>query len=85
MPQRNIKRGFRSIITSLRYPRELTAPGARSSLRTAKNMNEIKGMRSIPRRGQDAWEPAAEVKRISQARERRLFWRNPKRGEQVES
>lgn len=85
MSARKIKRGFRSIITPLRRPRELSAPGARSSLRTAKNMNEIKGLRSIPRRGQDDWEQAVEAKRIDLARERRLFWRNPQRGERVES
>ncbi len=78
-----VKRGFRSIHTYQRTARAAKAPGSRSTLRTVKGMDELKGMRSIPRRGRDDWEPQAEARRARLAYNRRMRRLDMRRGESV--
>ena len=59
-------------------PEATPHPRPRSALHTTKTAQELKGMRSIRRWGQDKWERLAEAKRIALARARRLFPRNPR-------
>jgi len=79
-----VRRGFRSINTHKRAVRAAKAPGSRSSLRTVKGMDELKGMRSIPRRGRDKWEPQSEARRTQLAYNRRMRRLNHRRGESAE-
>jgi len=85
MPTYTIKRGFRSLNTARQRPRVDRAPGSHSSLRTVKRMDEVKGMRSIRRWGQDEWERAVDEQRQARARSRRLSRRQPGRGDLVEA
>lgn len=84
MPIVTVKRGFRSIHTHQRAAKAAKAPGSRSTLRTVKGMDELKGMRSIPRRGRDAWEPKSEERRALLAYNRRMRRLNVRRGENAE-
>lgn len=79
-----IRRGIRPIHTHQKSAQAINSPGSRSSLRTVKGMDEVKGMRSAPRRGRDAWEPQAEAHRTLLAYNRRMRRLNVKRGESVE-
>ena len=82
--QRTVKRGYRSIQIHNRRRLALHAPGSQSTMRTAKGMGEVAGMRSVPRWGKEPWESMAEVRRIELARSRRLTRLNPARGEATE-
>ncbi len=79
-----IRRGVRPIHTHKGAALAVKAPGSRSSLRTVKGMDELKGMRSIQRRGSDAWEPQAEERRALLAYNRRMRRLHVCRGESVE-
>jgi hypothetical protein len=79
-----VKRGVRPIHTLRQKARALRSPGSRSTLRTVKGMDEIKGMRSVSRKGRDDWEPRAEARRALLAYNRRMRRLNPTRGESVE-
>jgi len=79
-----IRRGVRPIHTHQQRAQAVKAPGSHSSLRTVKGMDELKGMRSVPRQGRDAWEPEAEAHRTLLAYNRRMRRRDVKRGESVE-
>ena len=79
-----IRRGVRPIHTHKGATLAAQAPGSRSSLRTVKGMNELKGMRSIQRKGRDLWEPQAEERRTLLAYNRRMRRLNARRGESVE-
>ena len=83
--QRTVKRGYRSIQIHNRRLLARHAPGSQSTMRTAKGMGEVAGMRSVPRRGKDPWESMAETRRIELARSRRLTRLNPARGEATEN
>lgn len=84
MAERTIKRGYRSIHLHSRSVAAAAAPGSRSTMRTAKGMAEVAGMRSIPRWNKEPWESMAEARRIELARSRRLTRLNPQRGEATE-
>lgn len=79
-----IRRGIRPIHTHQKAAAAVKAPGSRSTLRTVKGMDELKGMRSAPRHGRDDWEPQAEARRTLLAYNRRMRRLNVKRGESVE-
>ena len=79
-----IRRGIRPIHTQQKPAQAVKSPGSRSTLRTVKGMDELKGMRSVQRPGRDAWEPQAEAHRTLLAYNRRMRRQNVKRGESVE-
>jgi len=79
-----VKRGFRSIHTHQRRAKAVKAPGSRSTLRVVKGMDEVKGMRSIPRWGRDDWEPKSEERRALLAYNRRMRRFDVRRGESAE-
>lgn len=79
-----VRRGLRPIRTHGRAVRAVKAPGSRSSLRTVKGMDELKGMRSVRRQGRDRWEQRSEERRALLAYNRRMRRLDPRRGESVE-